>query len=134
MSNEGVVPIQAFFVQAAKEMGYYGYDIKPLKPHLKIKDAKGYLSKVFLPDGVTFKFSKKTSTFIQKAIQNNGSHVMLIYGEYDPWTASSLKLDGKGKAVKIVVPKANHRTRIGNMPYAQKAEIYMLLETWLAED
>jgi hypothetical protein len=134
MSFEGVAPIQAFFVQAEKEMGYYGYDIKPLKPYLKIKDAKGYLSRIFLPAGVNYKFSKKTSTFIQKAIQNDGKHVMLIYGEYDPWTASALKLEGKGKAVKLIIPKANHRIRIGNMPYAQKAEIYMLLETWLAED
>jgi hypothetical protein len=134
MTFESIKPIQSFFVQAAKEMGYYGYDVKPLKPYLKIKDAKGYLSKIFLPDNVSFKFSKKTSTFIQNTIQNDGNHVMMIYGEYDPWTASSLKLDGKGKAVKIIIPKANHRTRIGNMPYAQKAEIYMLLETWLAED
>jgi len=134
MSYEGIAPIQSFFVQAAKEMGYYGYDVKPLKPYLKIKDAKGYLAKIFLPDSVSFKFSKKNSTFIQKEIQNNGEHVMMIYGEYDPWTASALKLDNKGTAVKLIIPKANHRTRISNMPYAQKAEIYMLLETWLAED
>jgi hypothetical protein len=115
-------------------MGYYGYDTKPFKSFLRIKDAKGYLSKIFMPDNTSFKFSKKTSTFIQKAIQNDGNHVLLIYGEYDPWTASSLKTDSKSKAVKIVVPKASHKTRIGNMPYAQKGEIYMLLETWLAED
>jgi len=134
MSYTGISPIQAFFIQAAKEMGYYGYDTKPFKPYLKIKDAKGYLSKIFLPKDVSLKFSKKTSAFVQKAIQNDGNHVMMIYGEYDPWTASALKLDGKGKAVKFIIPKASHRTRIGNMPYAQKAEIYMLLETWLTED
>jgi hypothetical protein len=134
MSYEGIAPIQSFFVQAAKEIGYYGYDLKPFKPYLKIDNAKGYLSRIFLPKGTSFKFSKKTSTFIQKSIQNDGNHILLIYGEYDPWAASSLKLDGKGKAVKIVVPKASHKTRINNMPYAQKAEIYMLLETWLSED
>jgi hypothetical protein len=134
MSYEGFTPIQAFFVQAAKEMGYYGYDIKPFIPYLRIKDAKGYLSGIFLPKNISYKFSKKTSTFIQKSIQNDGNHVLMIYGEYDPWTASSLNLNGKGNAVKIIIPKSSHRTRISNMPYAQKAKIYMLLETWLEED
>jgi hypothetical protein len=134
MSYEGIAPIQSFFVQAAKEMGYYGYDVKPLKPYLKIKDSKGHLSRIFLPKGNSLKFSKKTSTFIQKSIQKDGNHVMMIYGEYDPWSASSLNLNGKGKGVKLIIPKANHRVRINNMPYAQKAEIYMMLETWLAED
>ncbi len=35
--------IKSFFVQAAYELGYYGYDMKPFKKYLLIKSAKNYL-------------------------------------------------------------------------------------------
>jgi hypothetical protein len=133
-SIEGTEPILAFFVQAAKEMGYYGYDTKLLKPYLKIKDSKGYLSRVFLSENKNIKFNKKTSSLIEKSINSGGKHVMVIYGANDPWTASALRLKKGSKAVKFVVPKANHRVRINTIPYAQRANIYMILEAWLEED
>lgn len=134
-SNEGTAPMQSFFIQAAKEMGYYGYDVKALKPLLKIKDAEGYLSEIFIPEGLAFKFDKKTSKFIEKTVNANGKHVLMIYGETDPWSASGFNLKNpKSGAVKMVIPKASHRVRIENMPLAEKAQVYMLLESWLNED
>lgn len=133
-SQSEIASIKSFFVQAAKEMGYYGYDVKPFKPYLKIKNSKDYLQRIFLPEGHTFKFSRKTSSFIEKSINNNGKHVCMIYGEYDPWTASSLRLKNSNMAVKFIIPKASHGVRINNMPLADRAKIYMLLETWLNED
>jgi hypothetical protein len=133
-SIEGIEPIKAFFIQAAKEIGYYGYDVKPLIPYLKIKDAEGYLNEIFLPENTSFKFSKKTSKFIEKSLQKNGNYVLLIYGEYDPWTASGLVVKPSSTATKIVIPKGSHKSRIATMQYKQKADIYMLLETWLSED
>jgi hypothetical protein len=133
-SQTGIAPIQSFFVQAAKEMGYYGYDVKPFKPYLKIKDAEGYMQKLFMPENCQYKFSKKTSSFIEKAINADGKHVLMIYGGNDPWTASALRLKESSKAKKFVIPYAPHSVRINNMPLAQRAEIYMILETWLNED
>jgi len=133
-SIQGIEPTKAFFVQAAKEIGYYGYDVKPLIPYLKIKDAEGYLNKLFLPENTSFKFNKKSSKFIEKSLQKNGNHVLMIYGEYDPWTATGPVVKSSGKAKKIIVPKGSHRSRIASMEYKQKADVYMLLETWLNED
>ena len=47
-----------FFVQAAKELGYYGYDTKPFKGLLSIEDAKGYLNQLFVPQSQKFVFDK----------------------------------------------------------------------------
>ena len=58
----------------------------------------------------------------------------MIYGEYDPWTATGPVVKSSGKAKKIIVPKGSHRSRIASMQYKQKADVYMLLETWLNED
>lgn len=126
-----VKPIKPFFIQAAKEFGYYSYNAKPLQPYLKIETAKGYLQKLFLSGEPTFKFDKKTSKFINKSIQKDGDHMILIYGEYDPWTAGGIVPKSKSKAVRFVKPQGSHRTRINNMSYTQRAEIYKLLEKYL---
>lgn len=41
----------SFDVQAARELGYYGYYTKPFKKYLSIKTAKGYLKKLMVPRG-----------------------------------------------------------------------------------
>ena len=41
----------SFNVQAARELGYYGYYTKPFKKYLSIKTAKGYLRRLMLPKG-----------------------------------------------------------------------------------
>ena len=42
-------PILLFNVQAAKELGYYGYDTKPFEKYLTIKSSKNYMYRVMLP-------------------------------------------------------------------------------------
>lgn len=130
-ATEKVEPIKAFFIQAVKEFGYYGYDTKPFSPYLTISSAKGYIEEVFLPGEPKFKFNKKTSAFINKAIQKDGENVILIYGENDPWTAGGIVPKSKSRAVRFDQPDVAHRARINRMSYAQRADLYKLLETML---
>jgi hypothetical protein len=132
-SKEGIEPIKAFFVQAVKEFGYYGYDTEPFQNYLDIETAEGYLYDVFLSDFEPFEFSDATSRYIEKAIMKDGENLIMIYGENDPWTAGALKDNSKTEAVWFVKPDGSHRTRVNNMSYAQQAEIYKLLETLLEQ-
>jgi len=133
-AKEKVTEIKPFFVQTLKEFGYYGYDTSPFKPYLKIGTAENYIENIFLKDEPKFEYNKKTSKYISKAVQKNGHHMLLIYGELDPWTAGGITPKPSSKAVQIIKPGGSHRTRINNMTYAQQSEIYMLLETWLEQD
>lgn len=128
---EKIEPIKAFFIQAAKEFGYYGYNTKPFADNLSISTSKGYLPQIFLSGEPTLKFSSKTSKFIDKSIQKGGENMILIYGENDPWTAGGIVPKKKSKAVSFILPEASHRARINSMSYAQRAELYMLLESML---
>lgn len=48
----------SFNVQAARELGYYGYDTRPFEGLLKITSADGYLHRIFLPeDALHYEFS-----------------------------------------------------------------------------
>lgn len=131
-----------FFVQAAKELGYYGYDTKPFKKLLTIKSAEGYLNKLFVPQSQKFVFDnylyKKLTTFLD----TTSNKMIFVYGEFDPWSAvmpvaavknEQLKKEGKGREnmVLFVEPAGSHRTRIGTLPEGDKERAIKLLKEWM---
>lgn len=131
-----------FFVQAAKELGYYGYDTKEFKDLLTIKTAKGYLKKIFLPQTQEFKFDKYLYEKLKKFLAKTDSKMMFIYGQYDPWSAvmpvapvKNEKLKAKGKGRKniflYIEPNGSHRARILSLPEELKQEAIQTLKTWL---
>ncbi|MDB4582799.1 peptidase [Draconibacterium sp.] len=128
---EGMEGIQSFFVQAARELGYYGYDTRPFKKYLSIKTAKNYLSKIFLPEDLKIKYNKKTAKQVRKFIEKTDSKILFIYGEWDPWSASGFEVPDKDNFLKIVKSEGSHSTRIKNLPGKQKEEVAKRLEEWL---
>ncbi|MEF9985639.1 MAG: S28 family serine protease [Bacteroidales bacterium] len=131
-----------FFVQAATELGYYGYDATAFKGLLTITDTKGYLNKLFVPQSQTFKFNdylyKKVSGFLEKT----NSKMMFIYGQYDPWSSvmpvapvknEELKAKGKGRntMVLFIKPGGSHSSRISNLPNNDKEAAINQLKEWL---
>ncbi len=122
---------QSFFVQAARELGYYGYDTKPFKKYLSIKTAKDYIYKIFLPEDISIKYNKKTAKEVRRFIQNTDARILFIYGEWDPWSASAFEVPEKDNFLKIVKPRGSHATRINNLPENQKQEVKATLEQWL---
>ena len=128
---EDMESIKSFFVQAARELGYYGYDTKPLKKYLSIKNAKNYLDKIFLPEDLKIQYDKNTAKFVKRYMKNTNDEILFIYGEFDPWSASGFEVKEKDKLLKIVKPEGSHRTRINNLPMEQKIQLKNKLEEWL---
>ena len=129
-------PNAAFFVQAARELGYYGYDTKPLRRLLTIDNSKGYLSRIMLPDSLvgTIAFDRalyeKTCAFLR----DNDPKMIFIYGEVDPWSAVHVPLfKGKKNEQVYFQPRGSHLSRIGNMPEDVKHKIISQLKDWLGE-
>ncbi len=120
-----------FFVQAAKELGYYGYDTKPFKKYLDIKSSKGYLDKIFLPKDNKFKFDKTLYNKISSFLKTTDSKMLFIYGEFDPWSAVRVP-DSKRENIKIYIePNGSHRARIRTFPEETSKEIISVLSNWL---
>ena len=116
-----------FFYQAAREEGYYGYDTKPFKGLLSIKNARGYLNRYMVPCNDAITFSKKTDLKVKTYLKKRATNVILIYGGNDPWTASSANVRSKGNNIKIIKSGGCHNTRISNLTEEQKKEVLMLL-------
>ena len=126
-------PTTSFFIQAAKELGYYGYDTKPFEGLLKIKNSKGYLAKLFLPQDQKFKFSKKLSKKLEKFVATTTSKMIFIYGEYDPWSAVMVNEPKSSNIVVVTDPAGSHRARISTLPEESRQRVVSLLERWLLE-
>ena len=128
---------ESFFIQAARELGYYGYDVKPFKKYLSIKSSKGYLKRLMLPaDGKDIKFDKTLSKKITKFLKKNDPKMVFIYGEIDPWSAAAVTwLDtSKKKNMHIFVePRGSHKARINTLPENMKQEAIRIIKEWLEE-
>lgn len=126
-------PFPSFNVQAAKELGYYGYDVEPFKAYLSIATAKDYLRRVMLPeelDDLTFDDALYRHTV--DFLKNEDPKMIYIYGENDPWTASGVTwLEGKQNIHVFVHPRGSHSTRIATFSEKKQREIKSLLEDWL---
>ncbi|MDX9782498.1 MAG: S28 family serine protease [Bacteroidales bacterium] len=126
-------PTTSFFVQAAKELGYYGYDTKPFEGLLKVKSTKGYLAKLFLPQDQKFKFNKKLSRKLEKFVATTNSNMIFIYGEFDPWSAVMVSEPKSTNVVVVTDPAGSHRARISTLPQESRQRVISLLERWLLE-
>jgi len=131
MAIEGMENIKSFFVQAARELGYYGYNTKPFKDYLSIKTTKGYIHRIFIPKGLNIKYHKKTAREVKKFIQTTDAKILFIYGGWDPWFASSFAVPDKDNFLKIVKTQGSHGSRILNLPEEQKQQVKAKLEEWL---
>lgn len=129
-------PNISFFVQAARELGYYGYDIKPFKEYLTINSSKDYLNRIMLPQELVGKIEFRPALYdkIINFLKDNDPKMIFIYGEVDPWSATHVPVF-KGKVNEQVYfqPGGSHRARIGNMPEDMKEQILTQINKWLAE-
>lgn len=126
----------AFDVQASRELGYYGYDLKPIKKWASVKDTKGYLKQIMLPEELRhYDFDPTLYERTVKYLKEEDPKHIFIYGEIDPWSASGVCtwLDCKKKDnMRVYVqPRGSHEARISNMPDNLKKEITDRLAEWL---
>ena len=126
-------PTTPFFVQAGRELGYYGYATKPFKPLLKIKSAKGYMDKLVVPEDARFKFDKKLYKKLRKFVATTDKNMLFIYGEIDPWSSVMVEDPKNENVVVLVQPGGSHRTRISTLPDNMKERAMNLLTEWLSE-
>lgn len=126
-------PNASFFVQAARELGYYGYDVQPFKQHLSIQSSEGYLHRLMLPEELKdMPFDKTLSKKITKFLKKQDPKMIFIYGQNDPWTAAGVTwLKNKKNIHVFIQPNGSHLARISTLPEAEKAEVMELINKWL---
>ena len=115
-------PNASFFVQAARELGYYGYDVQPFKQYLSIQSSEGYLHRLMLPEELKdMPFDKTLSKKITKFLKKQDPKMIFIYGQNDPWTAAGVTwLKNKKNIHVFIQPNGSHLARINTLPEKRK--------------
>lgn len=125
-----------FDVQASRELGYYGYSLKAIKKWASVKNTKGYLKDLLLPENLRkYDFDKRLYDRTVKFLKEEDPTHIFIYGEIDPWSASGvctwLDCSKKENMRVYVQPRGSHKARINNMPADMKKEIVDRLSAWM---
>lgn len=130
-AEEGIEPTRPFFVQAARQLGYYGYDTRKFRKHLSIQSAKGYLKKIFLPEDLNYGFEPEAMNRMHNFLQKTNKKMMFIYGANDPWSATGVNIPKVDNLIKVVKDGGCHRARINNLPEEQKTNVISILKRWI---
>ena len=129
-SEEGIEPIRSFFYQALTEIGFYSYDIEPFGELIEVVKNPNF--NFTMPENVDTIYNYESMRNVNEFLQTKGSNIIYIYGEYDPWSASAVKLiENKTNALKMVKKGGSHKTRIASFNKKEKQKILSKLEDWL---
>ncbi len=127
--DEFITQNQPFFYQALTEMGYYGYDLDEFEKYIQHVDNPIFT--FTMPEDVEIPFNAKLSVEIEKYLEEEANNFVYIYGEYDTWSATAVTSTGTTNSKIYFKEGGSHRTRINNMPEAQKQEVYHTIELFL---
>lgn len=129
-------PNISFFVQAARELGYYGYDTKPFAKYLTIQSGQDYLNRIMLPRELVGKVEYRPELYqkVYNFLKDNDPKMIFIYGEIDPWSATHVPVfKGKVNEQVYIQPGGSHTARISNMSEEMKEKILTQINKWLVE-
>ena len=126
-------PLTSFNVQAMREIGYYGYDIKPFKGLLSIDHSEGYMRRVMMPESLSYiEFDTNLYEKVNHFLATQDVPMIFIYGENDPWTATGVTwLKDKKHMHVFIDPEGSHLARVKTMPEDIQITIRQILSDWL---
>lgn len=123
--------IGPFFYQAYRELGYYPYLASPFKEWLSEIKEDTVSNRFMAPDVDNLVFEQDVPLRIFRKLKKADPRMIVITGENDPWSATSLEPEGFSNVLKIEKPGGCHRTRINNLPDSLRIKVIKQLGEWL---
>ncbi|MGC8866273.1 MAG: S28 family serine protease [Bacteroidales bacterium] len=119
-----------FFYQAYTEIGYYGYDTTGLGNFLSARSGY-YSNKVLAPRKASYVFNGLTLQKVRDFVALQGNHIIYIYGENDPWSASAAMPTTAVDSQRFIASGYHHGARIYHLSPEDQKAIAKLLRKWL---
>ncbi|MCB2220808.1 MAG: peptidase [Bacteroidetes bacterium] len=132
VSNEGIDKIYPFFYQALTEIGFYGYDITPFQDFISFQENPTF--DFTIVEDLNIHYDPEPMQQVDCFIRHQAKNMIFIYGETDPWTATSVDLTYNQGLLKIIKPHGSHLTRISNLPEEEQRLVITTLKNWLQTD
>ena len=131
-NDKGIHHYLPSMYQHMTELGYYGFDLTPVKDLLKKVNSSS--NKGFSPEDIDLTYNPNYIKKVREYVENKGDKILYIYGEYDPWVACAPSPKVNVDALKMVLKRGHHGTRIKHFSSEEKRVIYKKLQEWLGDD
>lgn len=131
-NDKTYVDLLPSYYQHMTELGYYGFDTVPVKDLLKVVKKPTNLR--FAPKDVDLTYNPAYIIKVRYYVENHGDKILYIYGGYDTWGACAPNPKPNVDALKMVLKKGSHKTRIKDFSKEDQQKIYDQLQKWLGND
>ena len=127
-SDEGLQRYLPYYYQAATELGYAAPDEAHLLDLLQFPGTD--IPPTYVPAGVPVAFDPGAMPDISGWLGSEGSALMFIYGEDDPWSGGAFDITGAEDSYRFIVPGGNHGALIANLPEPDRTQALEALGGW----
>jgi len=118
--------LAAYNYQAARELGYPAYSTTHIADVLRYDPVPWWV-----PEGTDPELDPSAMRDVQRWVVTEGSEIVFVYGEYDPWTGGAFEIPIAPGVVHVTAPEANHGATIRTLTETDRAGVLNHLEEWL---
>ncbi|GAB3152874.1 S28 family serine protease [Micromonospora sonneratiae] len=133
-TDQGLTPYAPYYYQAATQLGSPSLKFKHLRGLLRYPGA--YDAENWVPRDIPIaRFEPQAMRHVDNWVRHDGSTLMFVYGERDPWGSERFRL-GPGTRDSFVfeAPGANHGANIAGLTVADSAVATAALLRWAEPD
>jgi hypothetical protein len=127
-NDDDIAEFEAYYYQAEVQLGYPG----TMDEHLTGLTMYGAADfEGSYPSGVTRPaWTVDAMNDVDGWVKGMGDGIILLYGEWDPWSGGMFELGGATDSLRVVAPMAPHGAGIGDLTSGDQAAVLAKLEAW----
>jgi hypothetical protein len=116
-----------YFYQAATQLGYPALSRENVADLLR---ATADHDRGILPEGTTAAYDPFPIPDVAAWLTSQGSRILFVYGQWDPWTAGSFDPGGAADTHVFFVPEGTHHALIASLAADDREKAFDILERW----
>ena len=131
-SDQGIEYYSSHYYQAGTEMGYYGYNINPLKKHIKFISTNKNPSAIFSPKKIKLSYNQQITNDFKSWLENEGNNIIYLYGKVDTWSACAIYPSKNVNSIVFFLDNKHHgNTNVSEMTICQREDFMKYLYSWI---
>jgi hypothetical protein len=115
-----------YYYQSYTQLGYPDGGYEYLAPYLQYTDVD-YANELPVPEPP---YDSAVMRDIDDFVEHRGSHLLFIYGEWDPWTGGKFALGNAVDSALLIQPQGTHASWITDLELSDRQEAFAKLEAW----
>lgn len=126
-ADDSIADFEPYYHQAYAQLGYPAGGAAYLEPYLMYGDADYDGA---LPAGIPAYDGGAAMQDIDAFVKGQGSRMLFVYGEWDPWTGGKYDLGQAADSLLLVQPQGSHGARLGRLAEGDRALAFDRLRAW----